>query len=71
MGRRSSTFKQRDITRAIRGVVAAGVLPVRVEIRQDGQIVVVTNLAPTENASAGATEGNPETTKNEWDDDVT
>jgi hypothetical protein len=39
--RRASTFRQHDVTRAIRAVTAAGVGIVRVEIGRDGKIVVV------------------------------
>ena len=36
-------FKQRDVTRAVRGVAAAGIGVSRVEIDKDGKIVVVLN----------------------------
>ncbi len=62
MGRRPSTFKQRDITRAVRGVAAAGVEVVRVEIRQDGGIVVVAGKPTTEIAEPDE--------RNEWDNAV-
>lgn len=39
---RSSSFKQQDVTRAVRGIVAAGVEVQRVEIGNDGRIVVIT-----------------------------
>jgi hypothetical protein len=42
MSRSTSLFRQRDVTRAIRAVSAAGVGIVRVEIGPDGKIVVVT-----------------------------
>lgn len=45
MSRGPSTFKQRDVTAAVRAVVAAGVEIARVEIGQDGRIVVVTSKA--------------------------
>jgi hypothetical protein len=38
------TFRQRDVTAAIRAVEAAGKIPYRVRIEQDGSIVV--ELAP-------------------------
>jgi len=38
--RRASTFKQADITRAVKGVKAAGMSVKGVEIGQDGKIVV-------------------------------
>ncbi len=42
MARASSTFRKRDVTRAVRAVTAAGVHIARVEIGKDGKIVVVT-----------------------------
>jgi hypothetical protein len=42
MTRRPSAFRQRDLTRAVKGVTAAGVHIARVEIGRDGKIVVVT-----------------------------
>ena len=39
--RRPSIFKQRDVTRAARGVQAAGLDVARVQIDRDGVIVVV------------------------------
>lgn len=44
--RRASTFRQHDVTRAIRAVTAAGVGIARVEIGLDGKIVVVTQTRP-------------------------
>lgn len=41
MRRRSIPFAQRDVTRALRGAVAAGVTVKRVEINSEGTIVVV------------------------------
>jgi hypothetical protein len=41
MSRRPQTFRQRDVTRAIRAVSAAGVRIGSVEIGADGKIVVV------------------------------
>lgn len=35
------TFRQRDITRALRATVAAGIEVQRIEIEKDGKIVVV------------------------------
>jgi hypothetical protein len=40
--RRPATFKQGDVTRALRATVAAGIEIRRVEIGADGKIVVVT-----------------------------
>jgi ACT domain-containing protein len=41
MARSSCTFKQRDVTAAVRAVKAAGVEVARVEVDGDGKIVVV------------------------------
>ena len=57
MSRRPCTFKQRDLTKAVRAIVAAGVQVDRVEIDAAGKIVVVT-------ANAGESIRG---SKNEWD----
>jgi hypothetical protein len=41
MPRGSSTFKQQDVTRAVKAVIAAGVEVQKVEIDREGKIVVV------------------------------
>jgi hypothetical protein len=47
MARRSCTFKQQDVTRALRGAIAAGIEIKRVEIDTAGKIVIVaTDLSP-------------------------
>lgn len=40
MSRGPSTFRQRDLTRALRGAQAAGVELARVEIGRDGRIIM-------------------------------
>jgi hypothetical protein len=55
MPRAPSTFRQSDVTRALKAVVAAGVGIARVEIDKSGKIVIVTSSEP-EGAEA-----------NEWD----
>ena len=45
MARAPSTFRQSDITKAIRAARKAGVENVRVEIAKDGRIVIVTGRA--------------------------
>jgi hypothetical protein len=58
VSRAPSTFRQRDMTRAVRAVVAAGVGVKRVEVDKSGKIVV----------HAGAEEIPEERAANEWDD---
>ena len=41
MARAPSTFRQRDLTAAIKAAVAAGVEVKRVEVDRDGKVVVV------------------------------
>ena len=41
MSRAPSTFRQSDVTRAVRATVLAGVEVARVEIDKDGRIVIV------------------------------
>jgi hypothetical protein len=59
MARGPCTFKQQDVTRALRAAVAAGVEVQRFEIDKDGKIVVVTGKSQEPVA-----EGRGE---NEWD----
>jgi hypothetical protein len=47
MARAPSTFRQQDVTRAVKAVAAAGVHIARVEIDRAGKIVVVTQQSPT------------------------
>jgi len=56
MARGSTTFKQGDVTKAVKGAVNAGVAVKRVEIDRNGKIVLVTaGRSPFETAT------------NEWD----
>jgi hypothetical protein len=59
MARAPSTFRQQDVTRAVKAVTAAGVHIVRVEIDKAGKIVII-----TANATDQLGEG---TEANEWD----
>jgi hypothetical protein len=52
MSRGPATFKQRDLTRAVKAVVAAGLAVARVEVDKDGKIVIVPG-------TPGATIDNP------------
>jgi hypothetical protein len=53
MARASSTFKQRDVTRALRAADAAGRLVQRVEIDRDGKIILVMVEPPDAEPTAG------------------
>ena len=41
MARGTCTFRQRDVTKAVKAMVAAGVGVARVEIDRDGKIVLI------------------------------
>ena len=41
MSRAPSTFRQQDVTKAVKAVAAAGVHIARVEIDRDGRIVII------------------------------
>jgi hypothetical protein len=59
MARPPSTFRQQDVTRAVKAVTSAGVHISRVEIDKTGKIIIIT---------AGATDRPGEVTEvNEWD----
>jgi hypothetical protein len=45
MPRGQCTFKQSDVTKAVKAVVAAGVQVARVEVDKEGRIVVVAGQA--------------------------
>ena len=60
MSRGQQTFKQRDVTKALKATVKAGIAVGRVEIDKDGRIVIVP--AMPEDAANGEKPG-----KNEWD----
>jgi hypothetical protein len=60
MTRAPATFRQQDVTKAVKAVAAAGVHIARVEIDKAGKIVIITTDA-TENQSGESAE------VNEWD----
>jgi hypothetical protein len=62
MSRRPATFRQRDLTAAVKGVAAAGFAVTRVEIDKSGRIVVVL-VNGKEHLI-----GNPGDCASEWDD---
>jgi hypothetical protein len=59
MSRGPQTFRQRDVTKALKAVVAAGMPVVKVEVDKAGKIVVVVG-DPDKNFQ-------PDTKGNEWD----
>lgn len=63
MARSNCTFRKRDVTAAVKAVVAAGVQVARVEVGRDGRIVVISAQAADtyEIADTHAIGGN------EWD----
>jgi hypothetical protein len=60
MSRGQQTFKQSDVTKALKATVKAGIAVGRVEIDRDGRIVIVP--ARPEDVANGEKPG-----KNEWD----
>ena len=60
MTRAPATFRQQDVTKAVKAVAVAGVHIARVEIDKAGKIVIITTDA-TENQSGESAE------VNEWD----
>ena len=58
MARAPSTFRQQDVTRAVKAVTAAGVHIARIEIDKAGKIVIIT---------AGSDQPGKSTEVNEWD----
>jgi len=58
MARAPSTFRQQDVTRAVKAVSAAGVHIARIEIDKTGKIVIIT-ADPTDPAEMNEA--------NEWD----
>jgi hypothetical protein len=61
MSRVPSTFRQADVTKAVKAVVAAGVDIARIEIDKAGKIVIVAGKPEAQDSDASR-EGS-----NEWD----
>jgi hypothetical protein len=59
MSRAASTFRQQDVTRAVKAVVAAGVDIARVEIDKAGKITII--------ALGAVPRGEGREEANEWD----
>jgi len=59
MTRAPSTFRQQDVTRAVKAVAAAGVHIARIEIDKAGKIVIIT--------TGVADQPGESTEVNEWD----
>jgi hypothetical protein len=60
MARGPCTFRQQDVTRALRATVAAGIEVQRIEIDKYGKIIVVAGKPPKSSLDDGDQ-------RNEWD----
>jgi hypothetical protein len=58
MSRGPCAFKQRDVTKAVKAVAAAGIQITRVEVEKNGKIVIITVAQP---------ESGTVVERNEWD----
>jgi hypothetical protein len=69
MTRAPSTFRQQDVTKAVRAVAAAGVHIARVEIDRAGKIVIIAAGATIEDGKVTLVIGEPTAdTCSEWDE---
>jgi hypothetical protein len=62
--RRPSAFRQSDVTKTVKAVIAAGLRVVGVKVATDGKIEVVT----TSEANAAENAANAARGSNEWDE---
>ncbi len=58
------TFRQRDVTAAVKAVVAAGVAVARIEIDRGGKIVIIVGKG----GESGNPNGDESDAANEWDE---
>ena len=69
MARAPSTFRQQDVTRAVKAVSAAGVHIARIEIDKTGKIVIIAAEAAIEDGKVTLVFGKPTAdTSSEWDE---
>lgn len=64
MSRGICTFRQRDVTAAVRAVVAAGIAITRVEVDRGGKIVIIVG----KDGESGNSNGDGFEPANEWDE---
>ena len=64
MGRAACTFRQRDMTAAIKAAVAAGVAIARIEVDKGGKIAII----PGKAGESGDSNGSGGNAANEWDE---
>jgi hypothetical protein len=68
MARAPSTFRQQDVTRAVKAVAAAGVHIARVEIDTAGTIVIIVADPTIEDSKLSLVFDKPTANTSEWDE---